>query len=169
MSAISIPWQRNCPISPKPILFLIQESVAAAGSAIRSNPKILMGSGGDAKQSEVRNWVVHNVENAAPPVKEWFLEHSAEPDTVRRFCSDNRILIDAVRAVAQAKKHFHGAKPALWIEQDTDSDARWLIVDVPCAAAITEPLAAYDALLDEWITSTTPNVLSLIHLTFTVA
>jgi hypothetical protein len=114
------------------------------------------------------NWHVQLVGAAALPVREWISEHSVEPDSVRRFCSYNDILIDAVRAVAQAKKHFLGAKPALWIEQDTDSDARWLIVDVPCTAAITEPLTAYDSLLNEWITSTTPNVLSLVHLTFTV-
>jgi hypothetical protein len=98
----------------------------------------------------------------------WVSEHSAEPEAVRLFCKTHDLLSDVARAVTLTKSHFTGAKPSLWIEQDTDSDAELLILDTPARMTVDQALAAHEARLDEWIASAPPGTLGKIHLTFTI-
>lgn len=107
---------------------------------------------------------------ASVPATDWLSAHTDQPDQVRQFLTERGILSGAVNVVGIAERTFPGnRRVSLAVEQDPESDAKWLVVDVNANGSPEDALASYDRFIKEWSRYPDPNARQLINLTFCCA
>jgi hypothetical protein len=94
-------------------------------------------------------------------------EVAAEPHEVRRLCSTPQLLAFAKRAVELAGREFPaGSRVSLRVEQDPESAAQWLAVNVAVKKGTPGILDCYDRFTALWIAEAPADARGQICLTF---
>jgi hypothetical protein len=98
---------------------------------------------------------------------DWVSEVAAEPDEVRRLAGTSELLAFVKRAVELAGREFPaGSRVSLQVEQDPESVAQWLAVDVAVKKGATGILDCYDRFTAQWIAEAPADARRLVCLTF---
>jgi hypothetical protein len=128
---------------------------------------VLINTGQPPYPKQGAEWDVRPSTRAAVPITDWVSEYSSEPEAVRRFCGDRRLMRQAQVAVQLAEQQFpKRGKVRLRVEQDPESDAESLVVHVPVPRGTRDVLDPYNGFVDQWVAIAPPDAVGLISLTF---
>src|SRR4051794_501145 len=76
-------------------------------------------------------WTVQQSFVSAIELPDWLSEISAEPNEVRRICNTPQAIESLQSVVGMARRHFVvGSRISARVEQDPESDAEWVLIDV---------------------------------------
>jgi hypothetical protein len=105
---------------------------------------------------------------AAATIPNWWGCCSGDRDAVFSFCREFAIETEIETAFRLVQQHFSPERWQIDLEGDPEGDSRWLVLRFDARGDVSEVLATYSELKDEWLSSAHPKAWPLVRFMYNI-